>query len=98
MVVHSSSGVTGALFFAAAPLITQQDEALESEAQLLLESVVRQFAATQLPVLEAIPIEHLMRAKDGGRVSSAVKLKISPLCMQQILSTGRRSSVIFWRL
>jgi len=69
MVVHSAGGVTGALFFAAAPLITEQDAVLEAHAQALLENVVRLFTASQLPVLAAIAAEQLIKAKDGGRVS-----------------------------
>jgi hypothetical protein len=69
MVVHSSSGVTGALFFAAAPLISQQDAVLEAVAQQVLENIVTQFVSSQLPTLAQIAPKQLIKAKDGGRVS-----------------------------
>ncbi|CAE7910981.1 unnamed protein product, partial [Symbiodinium sp. KB8] len=67
LTLHVHGGITGALFYALAPMVSEADAVAEAEAKALVAFLTRTFLEHYQDSLDQFPTALLIAAKDGGK-------------------------------
>ena len=80
LTLHVHGGITGALFYALAPMVSEADAVAEAEAKALVAFLTRTFLEHYQDSLDQFPTALLIAAKDGGKVSATAACHVCVCC------------------